>query len=77
LSEGDTTCYQSRAKRRGGRHARDARGNLAAIESARAEAQRRAGASGNVTEYSDIPITREDAERFVTFLKDCGGFRIC
>jgi hypothetical protein len=69
--------YQSRAKRRGGRHARDARGNLAAIESARAEAQRKARPSGNVTESSDIPITREDAERFVTFLKDCGGYRIC
>jgi hypothetical protein len=73
----DFASYQTRAKRRGGRYARDARGNLAAIESARAEAQRRAGASKNVTEYSDIPITRKHAEQFVAFLKDCGGFRIC
>ena len=61
----DFASYQSRAKRRADRGARDARGNLAAIESARAQAQRKAGASGNVTECSGIPITREDQERFV------------
>jgi hypothetical protein len=75
FSEGDTTSRATNPAPND--EAADMPAMLAAIESARAEAQRKAGASVNVTDCSDVPITREDAERFITFLKDCGGFRVC
>jgi hypothetical protein len=80
LEQGDYTfaSYQARAKKRGGRFAEYARGNLKAIEEARAEAERMAaGSDGKLREYSDLPVLVEHAEQFAEFLKDSGGFRIC
>jgi hypothetical protein len=73
------TSYQACAKKRGTRHAIDARDNLRAIEAGRKKAavMARRREEGKVTEFSNIALTRELAERFAVFLKDCGGFKIC